>query len=422
MKTFARTFALVCLLFGSVTFVQGVQITFRVNLSSQIALGNFNPASDSAVVAGDPINSWSTSASPLASSAADTNVWVGTFDLQATPGATGQYKFVMNTSKGTVWENQVGSGGATGNRTFTIPTTNEVLPVVYFNNVTNSTSVTNQITFRVNMAVQIALGNFDPASGTLSIGGEFNSWSASASLLTNSVTDTNLWITTLSLAGANASAVNYKYVMNGMWEGNVGPGGAQNRSLTLARTNQTLPVVYFNNVTNVPVPTPLVFQVNLAAQTALGNFNPSTDTVEARGTFNNWSAGFGLTNGSTNPYLFSGTWVDSSDAVGGTIQYQFVLNGNTWETTVGNRMYTILSTNQQTLPLVFFNNVSNLGTLSLRATNGQATLAWTAGPLIRLQSATAPLSPWQDLPNTQGSNSLTLPFGTGPKFFRLIGP
>src|SRR5262249_50351285 len=97
-----------------------------------------------------------------------------------------------------------------------------------------------------------ALGSFDPASGTVTIAGEFNNWNTTASPLTNTLANTNLWVTTLTLIGADASAVDYKYLMNGTWEANnVGPGGAQNRSVTLSRTNQTVPVVYFNNVSNL---------------------------------------------------------------------------------------------------------------------------------------------------------------------------
>ena len=425
MKILSKLCVIACLAFGvgSFTVAQAVQITFQVNMSAQTALGNFDPVNDSVVVAGDAINAWSTTASPLTSSAPDTNLWVGTFDVQGTAGATAQYKYVMITPAGPVWEGNVGTGGGTGNRTFAIPTTNQVLSAVFFNNVTNSTSVTNLITFQVNMSVQIALGKFDPSSGTVYIAGEFNNWNATANPMTNSLSDTNIWFTRLGLSGADASAVGYKYIMNGTWEGNVGAGGSQNRSVTLARTNQFLPAVYFNNLNSLPVPTPLVFQVNMAVQSALGNFNPSTDLVEARGTFNNWSAGFGLTNSPSAPYLFSGTWVDTNDGAGAAIQYQFVINGATWETAVGNRNYSITSTNTQTLPLVFFNDVNNLGSISLKAAAGQATIGWTAGPLIRLQRAVGLVNYlWQDVPNTQGSNMVTVPIGPGQMYFRLTGP
>jgi hypothetical protein len=86
----------------------------------------------------------------------------------------------------------------------------------------------------------------------------------------------------------------------------------------------------------------------------------------------------------------------------------------------------LMSTNEQTLPLVFFNNVNNLGAISItRSTGTQATLTWTAGPLIRLQSAAGVSSAsaaWQDVPNTQGSNSAAITLGPGQKYFRLTAP
>jgi hypothetical protein len=423
MKTLALVLPVLGLLLSSPAGARANQVTFQVNMSAQTSLGNFDPASDTVVVAGDAINSWSTTASPLASSTTDTNIWVGTFNVPGNPGSTVQYKFVTRTGSGLVWEGHVGAGGAAGNRTTTLANYAQILPAVYFNNVTNSSTVTNRITFQVNLGVQIALGNFDPGSGTFTVAGDFNKWNATANPLTSSASDTNIWETTISLTGAVGSAVSFKYVMNGTYEGNVGPGGAQNRTLNLERTNQILPVVYFNNVNGAPVPTPLIFQVNLGVQTALGNFNPATDMVEARGTFNNWSAGFSLTNGPDNPNVYSGTWVDNSDLPGNVVQYQFVLNSTTWETSVGDRNYTLTSTNEQTLPLVFFNDVNNLGPVTIeKSAGGQATLSWNAGPLISLSGASLLTGPWATVSNTLGANSVTVPIGPGIQFFRLTGP
>jgi hypothetical protein len=116
--------------------------------------------------------------------------------------------------------------------------------------------------------------------------------------------------------------------------------------------------------------------------------------------------------------------VDSTDIPGNAIQYQFVLDGSTWETSVGNRNYTITSTNAQTLPLVFFNGVDNLGPISMQPISGrQAVLSWTAGPLISLQTGASLLNaPWQDVANTRGSNTVTVTIGPGLQFFRLTGP
>ena len=87
-------------------------------------------------------------------------------------------------------------------------------------------------------------------------------------------------------------------------------------------------------------------------------------------------------------------------------------------------MKTFANTNQQTLPLVFFNDVGDLGPISILATSpGQAALSWTGGPLVRLQNATSLLNPtWQDVPNTQGTNTIAVPIGPNAQFCRLTGP
>jgi hypothetical protein len=425
MKTLARISAGLCIAVAAISPAYAVPVTFQVDMSVQTALGNFNPTTDTVDVAGDAINAWSTSASPLSSSSTDSNLWTGTFDVTGNPGTTVQYKFLMNTAGGVVWEGNVGGVGGTGNRSFTLAAGAQTLPVVYFNNVTNSTSVTDEITFQVDMSVQIALGNFDPSTGTVNISGEFNDWSATATVMTNSPSNTNLWVITLPLSGGLGTSVGYKYLMNGTWEGNVGPSGSQNRSVTLERTNQVLPAVYFNNQAMSPVPTPLVFQVDLAVQIALGNFDPTTGTVEARGSFNNdWAAGFFLTNSPDNTSVYTGTFIDTNDVPGTAIGFKFVLDGSIWES-INNRTYTLASTNAQTVPLVFFNDIDNFGPISIQmaSTPGQAALSWTAGPLVRLQSATDLLNGnWQDVPNTQGSNSVTVAIGPSRSFFRLTGP
>jgi hypothetical protein len=411
---------------GFTPAAHSAQVTFEVNMSVQSALGNFDPTADSVFVAGDLINSWSTSNSPLAASATDTNLWVGTFDVEGTNASPVQYKFLMTSSVGiTTWEGNVGAGGTTGNRTFSLATTNQTLPAVYFNNVTNATTVTANVTFQVNMGVQVSLGNFDTNSGTVAVAGEFNSWNTTALMLTNSPGDPNVWVGSTKVSGALNSAVQYKFVMNGAtWEGNVGPNGAQNRSLTLKNGDDVLPISYFNNLAAVPAIIPLTFQVNLSAQVAQGSFDPATGTVSVAGdAINNWdTAASPLSKSATNSNVWT-TTLDITNATGGIVLYKFVLNGSTWETG-DNRSYTLSSTNAQIVPLGYFNNASDLGPLFISSpAAGQITLSWTNGPLIRLQSAAGLVKPsWQDVPNTQGQSSAKVPVGAGPSFFRLIGP
>jgi hypothetical protein len=406
--------------------VAAVQITFSVNMSAQIGLGAFNPDSDTVFVAGDPINEWSTTASELIRSASNANLWVGTFDVPGTEGNTVQYKYLMTGPSSTTWEGQVGPGGGTGNRTFTLPAKDEALPIVYFNNVTNSTSVTADVTFQVDMSVQIALGSFNRDSDTVYLAGEFNSWNATAFALTNSIPNPDVWVGVLPLTGALDSTMSYKFVINGStWEGNVGPNGGQNRTVTLQKTAQVLPVVFFNNLAAQPTVIPVTFQLDMSTQIAKGNFDPAATTVAVAGDpLNSWSATASmLTQNATDTNLWTGTF-DLTSTAGSVLLYKFVLgDGATWES-IDNRTYTIASTNAQTLPRAFFNNTNDLGRLTWTApSGGQATLSWTAGPLIRLQSATDPgKGAWQDVANTQGQGTATVNVGSGPSYFRLIGP
>ena len=423
MKNYTALITGLALMVASATTGRAAQVTFEVNMSAQVALGTFDPAADLVTVAGDPINGWSTSASPLAPSASDANIWTGTFDVSGTAGNTGQYKFVMLTASGTTWESTVGPGGGTGNRTFTLSDSDQTLPVVFFNNVSSGTSVSADVTFQVNMSVQIALGNFDPAAGTVYVAGEFNGWNSTGFELARSGSNPNLWVGTLKLTGAANSSVDYKFVMNGStWEGNVGLNGAQNRALTLKSTAQTLPVVFFNNVATLPSNIPITFQVNLGVQIAQGTFDPAGTVSVAGDVLNKWDpAASMLTQSTKDPNLWTGTF-DVSSSDGAVMLFKYVLNGSTWES-IDNRTYTVASTNAQTLPLLFFNNVDNLGRVTAGpVSGGELTLSWTAGPLIRLQTATDVGGPWQNVPDSQGQSSVKVAIAPGRAFFKLVGP
>src|SRR5262245_29156727 len=104
MKSQAGLLAAIGLVAGSATTAFAAQVTFQVNMSAQIALGNFDPRSHTVYVAGDPINGWSTTESPLTPSAGDSKVFVGTFDVGGTAGATAQYKFLFYNGSGNTWE------------------------------------------------------------------------------------------------------------------------------------------------------------------------------------------------------------------------------------------------------------------------------------------------------------------------------
>lgn len=420
-------------LLGSVLAASANLVTYQVNMSAQITLGNFNPgAGHTVIVAGNFSNpDWNT-VNTLTASIGDPNVYVGTFNNDVAVNGFENHKFIINSGPFT-WE-------STPNRFFQVTAGDQVLPVVYFNNLTNAnTTITTQVTFSVNMGVQKALGNFDPNSDFVYVAGDpLNNWTAGASTLSPSIGDTNIYIGTFNVTTTVGTTVNHKFIMNTFlagqqWENNgVGPNGAQNRQFTFTNQATTLPVVYFNNITNATslVITQVTFKVNLAAQIAQGTFDPNVGTVSVAGdVINNWSPTLSvLSQTVTNPSLWSGTFT-LTNTVGGPVNYKFTLNnGGTWENNGvgpnGANDRQLIFTNQATvLPDVYFNNLGNLGAVTVSPpTNGVITVSWTGGPLIRLQTNASLASVWGDVPGSAGLSTMNFGASASATHFRLIGP
>jgi len=229
-----------------------VQATFQLNMSVQMARGNFDPANGDTVVVDGAINNWSTNASPLTVSA-DTNIYVGTFTIPGFTDQPLQYAFViLPHSSSWIWENS--------NRVFPFTNSTEVVSA-YFNNQT--TVGVTPVTFRVDMAIEKALGYFDPSIGDfVSVWGTFNNW-ASGVTLTNSPANTNIYSGTVS--DTPGTMEQYQFVIDnaywgdsGVYPANAGGNQGGNRTFTLQAPSQTLPLVYMGflnlgNLTNSPV-------------------------------------------------------------------------------------------------------------------------------------------------------------------------
>jgi len=426
--------------------VSAIQVRYQVDLSVQIALGNFNPASDNVFVSGNHSSpAWQSAANSvatnyiLAPSATNANVYVGTFEIATAPGNWEDHKFVLNggnTFTCLTWEDV--SGG--GNRFFQAQATNMVLPTVYFSDQSTMPSSV-PVTFNVDVGVQQTLGNFNPATDFVIAAGAFSvncgNW-ATDFVLTN-IPDTTIYSGTWEVTRISpGGTVNHKYIINsfnlGMsWEANgVGPNGAANRQFTLPATATNLPVVFFNNITNTSalVTTQVTFKVNLGVQIARGLFDPNGGTVSVAGDpINAWSPILTpLSQTVTNPLVWS-TTVNITNTVGGPVNYKFVLNGGgTWEPNgVGpngaNDRQFIFTNVATVLPDVYFANIGNLGTLTAGPiTGGQIPLSWTAGPLVRLQTNNPITGTWGDVPGSEGVGSLSFDVGAARTFFRLTGP
>lgn len=415
------------------------QVTYQVDMSVQIALGNFNPANgDTVRVAGEfTPTDWSTG-SILTPSSGNPNIYEGTFPNDVAAGDWVDYRFIRDTGgTGTAlnWE-------TSALRFYQVAAGDQTLPVVYFNDVSSANNlVVTQTTFSVNLGVQAALGNFNPATDSVYVAGDVfnNNWAVGAQTLTNSLSDPNVWQGTFNTTNTVGSTVNYKFIMftslsGEVWENNgVGPNGAQNRQYTYTNVATTLPTVYFNNVTSSTslVSTQVTFKVNLAAEVARGAFDPVNGTVTVAGdVFNNsWNAAAQvLTQTPTNFYVWSGTFT-ITNTVGGAVNYKFTLeNGGNWETNgvgpnLANDRQFIFTNVATVLPDVYFNNQGHLGTVTLTPpSGGQVTATWTAGPLIRLQTNAPLTGVWGDVPDTLGVGTATVNVGGSQKYFRLIGP
>jgi hypothetical protein len=431
------------LLLGATLSATANLVTYQVNMSAQTTLGNFVPGVDRLLVAGsfstpDWINPATTQFVLTNDPGNNPEIYTGTFNNDVGAGNWENHKFIIDVGGVATtfnWET------ISGNRFFQTTAGDQMLPVIYFNDVTNANSlVITQVTFAVNMGVQETLGNFNPVTDFVYVAGDVfnNNWAVGAQVLTNSLSDPDVWQGTFDLTNTVGGVVNYKFIMNTFangvtWENNgVGPNGAQNRQFTYTNEATVLPTAYFNNITNTTsiVITQVTFKVNLAAQIARGTFDPNADTVTVAGdAINNWSPTVSmLTQTPTNTSVWSGTF-DITNTVGNAINYKFTLNnGATWENNgVGpngaNDRQFIFTNVTTVLPDVYFNNLGNLGALAISPVNvGQVTVSWTAGPLIRLQTNAAPMGVWADVDGTLGGSSAIFNINGGGLYFRLIGP
>lgn len=136
------------------------------------------------------------------------------------------------------------------------------------------------VTFQVDMSVQQQMGNFDPATQTVSIPGSFNGWNTEANMLSDD--DGDLVYTTTLTLDPN-STYEYKYFAGGQWE------SIDNRSVTTGSEDLVLDVVYFNDEDEVATgDASVTFEVDMRLPMRQGSLNPGQQVFVA-GSFNGWS-------------------------------------------------------------------------------------------------------------------------------------
>jgi hypothetical protein len=179
------------------------------------------------------------------------------------------------------------------------------------------------VVFRVDMSVKTAEGKFDPATDSVDVRGSFNGWSPGFQLADPDGDKIYEGSTEIAPGG-----ISYKFVMVGgggvVWE------GRSDRPATVPAEGLTLPIVYFDDDSVVSVMVPVTFRVDMSVKAAEGVFDPLVNTVDVRGSFNNWSPGTDLED-SDGDLVYTGT----TDLLAGDIQYKFVFvksGAANWET------------------------------------------------------------------------------------------
>jgi len=102
----------------------------------------------------------------------------------------------------------------------------------------------------------------------------------------------------------------------------------------------------------------VTFQVDMSVQINGGNFNPASDSVVVRGSFNGWGGNAALMTDTNNDSIFDVT-VDIPGVAGDTVFYKYVMtkanSGDVWESIADNRFF-LISGGAQTLAPVFWDN------------------------------------------------------------------
>lgn len=348
-------------------------VTFQVDMSQQITLGNFTPGVN-VVNARGTFNGWGTYQLTNNPSGANPNLYSGTVDdTSDANGSTLNYKYCIDSGG---WENPATCNN--NNRQLGLPAASGAsltLPLVWFSDTEPAASVSDTVTFQVDMTEAIAVGSFIPGTSTVSLRGDMNGWTTTTLSNNPSGPTPNIYTNVVAITAAPQHLGHYKFFIDtgSNWENPAGTNQdcSGNRFWTMSSAGSTyaLPAHFFNDVGVAPPATNTVnFQVDMSVQATIGHFNFNNgDTVECRGSFNGWTGGaFVLTNNpnAANSNLFSGTAVIVAPP--NTMQYKFWNSdpqaGNTgWEnpaSTFGNnRAANLRATNSNySLAAVYFND------------------------------------------------------------------
>jgi hypothetical protein len=422
-----------------------IDVTFQVDMSAQIYLGKFVNGTDTVEARGG-FQGW-TGGFGLTNSPGNPNVYTGTYSVTDAPGTLEEYKFVVNGGNPPLgWESPSSTGGY--NRQFTLTTTgsSQTLPVVLFND-QPIPSTTNNVTFQVDMTLQVIRSNFVNGVDSVEVRGSFQGWTGGYALTNNPTgANSNLYSGTFSITDAAGTAEQYKFIVDGGngplgWESPASTSGG-NRTFTLdSGTSQTLPAVYFNDlgVSDIlPVDTVVTFSVNMTNAVATDGhpFDPNADSVYLNGVYDGipgsfWTWGLftpvpAMTNNPPSLVYSIEVLIPAGNSI--SVVYKYGINGADNEAGFAlNHLRYIRSSGSYTMPVDTFGNQlaePSFGNLKVGAVSGgHVPVTWLGRRGVRLQTSSNLTSgSWVTHAETDGLNATNWPANGGTLFFRLVKP
>jgi hypothetical protein len=206
------------------------QVTFAVDMTAQLALGNFNPAADTVYVSGS-FNGWPgtgtgalvLSNTPTYNGGSNTNIYYATAFVTNLPNSNFQFKFTCSDA---AYSGNSGYEPVANNRGFSLLATNGAvsLAVVKFGDVSVSDYLTTpvNVTFTVNMAGAVSYPDghaFDPSSDAVFLNGNFlpggwAAWNPIALIqMQNNPVGSEIYTYTATVPASSLIKLDYKYGM-----------------------------------------------------------------------------------------------------------------------------------------------------------------------------------------------------------------
>lgn len=390
------------------------------------------------------------------------NIWSGVVVSTNSPGSVEACKFFYQ--PGDTWES-----GADRQFILAAGPAEQVLPLTTWD--AKYPAPTNDVTFRVDMNAQVALGAFTNFGNELPDGpskirlaGSFTDWGDGLQMTNNPAAIgslSNIFSVVAKVPGfAGSTSGGYKYRMNGGWE------SIDNRTFQITGGDQELPLVFYDNASScglVLTDTLVTFRLQITNGTAYGGVNGTaagtfvagTDKIYINGDFTGWKPGGPGQNDWADPLNLApnpfetpqGSLLELTNIVptstyqvtvtipkGKTLgqKYKYTINGYDNEAAGGTDHYRYirsLSGVSYTMPLDNFgtNPVPPVveqatGNLQIGAVSGGTIpISWPGLQCLTLQvrsSVTGGL--WTDVPATDGTSSTNWPVGPGPQYFRWV--